>query len=250
MSAPPVPAPNPFDPRVLADPWEEYRRAQRPALGLRFLTHHVSTEALVKFYDSLGPNPKLVRMFAAEKGVTFPQVEKVDIMAGANRQGPYLQKNPAGQLPSLELDDGRVIAETVAICEYLEDTKPKPALIGDDAGDRAETRMWTRRIEWKIVQPLADGFRFAEGLPLFKARIRTLPEAADGLKAIARDGLTWLDGQMAGRDTIVPKRFTLADIVLFAFLEFGGSVGQPLDPSLKTLAAWFEQTKARPSAKA
>lgn len=204
----------------------------------------------MKFYDSLGPNPKLVRMFAAEKGFSFPQIEKVDIMAGANRQEPYLSKNPSGQMPALELDDGRVIAETVAICEYIEEQKPKPALIGESAGDRAETRMWTRRVEWKIVQPLADGFRFAEGLPLFKARIRTLPEAADGLKAIARDGLAWLDGQIAGRDTIVPKRITLADLVLFAFLEFGGSVGQPLDPALKNLAAWFEKLKSRPSAKA
>jgi glutathione S-transferase len=204
----------------------------------------------VKFYDSLGPNPKLVRMFAAEKGITFPQLEKVDIMAGANRQEPYLSKNPSGQMPALELDDGRVIAETVAICEYLEEQKPKPALIGENAADRAETRMWTRRVEWKIVQPLADGFRFAEGLPLFKSRIRTIPEAADGLKAIARDGIAWLDGQIAGRDTIVPKRFTLADIVLYAFLEFGAGVGQPIDPALKNLSAWFEKLKARPAAKA
>ena len=204
----------------------------------------------MKFYDSLGPNPKLVRMFAAEKGFALPEVEKVDIMAGANRQGLYLEKNPAGQLPALELDDGRVIAETVAICEYIEEQKPKPALIGENAADRAETRMWTRRVEWKIVQPLADGFRFAEGLPLFKSRIRTLPEAADGLKAIARDGLAWLDEQMSGRDTIVPKRLTLADLVLFAFLEFGASVGQSFDPSLKNLAGWFEKLKSRPSAKA
>ena len=204
----------------------------------------------MKFYDSLGPNPKLVRMFAAEKGFTFPQVEKVDIMAGANRQAPYLQKNPSGQMPSLELDDGRVIAETVAICEYIEEVKPKPALIGENAADRAETRMWTRRVEWKITQPLADGFRFAEGLPLFKSRMRTIPEAAEGLKATARDGLAWLDAQIAGRDTIVPKRFTLADIVLFAFLEFGTGVGQAIDPSLKSLSAWFEKLKARPSAKA
>jgi glutathione S-transferase len=204
----------------------------------------------VKFYNSLGPNPKLVRMFAAEKGFAFPQVEQVDIMAGANRKEPYLSKNPSGQMPALELDDGRVIAETVAICEFIEEQKPSPALIGSNPGDRAETRMWVRRVEWKIVQPLADGFRFAEGLPLFKTRIRTLPEAADGLKAIARDGLAWLDGQIAGRDSIVPKRITLADFVLFAFLEFGASVGQGLDPSLSNLTAWFEKLKARPSAKA
>jgi glutathione S-transferase len=204
----------------------------------------------MKFYDSLGPNPKLVRMFAAEKEYAFPQVEKVDIMTGANRKPPYLAKNPAGQMPSLELDDGQIISETVAICEYLEELKPRPALIGSDPAQRAETRMWVRRVEWKITQPLADGFRFGEGLALFKERIRTLPEASAGLKAIAKDGLVWLDGQMAGRDTIVPKRFTLADIVLFAFLEFGGSVGQGLDPSLANLTAWFQKTKARPSAKA
>jgi glutathione S-transferase len=204
----------------------------------------------VKFYDSVGPNPKLVRMFAAEKGFRFPEVVKVDIIAGANRKEPYLAKNPSGQLPCLELDDGRVLAETIALCEYLEERQPEPALIGSTPEDRAETRMWVRRVEWKILQPLADGFRYAEGLPLFKDRIRTLPEAAAGLKAVAQDGLGWLEQQMAGRDTIVPKRFTLADVALFAFLEFGASVGQALDPANRTLVAWFEKLQARPSAKA
>lgn len=204
----------------------------------------------MKFHDSIGPNPKLVRMFAAEKGFRFPEVVKVDLLAGANREQPYLAKNPAGQLPCLELDDGRVIAETTAICEYLEELQPEPALVGKSAADRAETRMWTRRVEWKVTQPLADGFRFAEGLPLFKSRIRTLPEAADGLKAIARDGLGWFDQQIAGREWIVPDRFSLADVVLFAFLDFGATVGQSLDPSLRNLHAWLERVKARPSAKA
>ena len=204
----------------------------------------------MKLYNSVGPNPKLVRMFAAEKGYTFPEVVAVDLLAGANRQEPYLAKNPAGQLPALELDDGRVISETIAICEYLEEIQPRPALIGSDPAERAETRMWVRRVEWKIIQPMADGFRFAEGLPLFKNRIRTIPEAAAGLKAVAKDGLAWLDAQMAGRDSVVPKRFTLADVALFAFLEFGATVGQGPDPSLTNLTAWFERTKARPSAKA
>jgi len=204
----------------------------------------------MKFYNSIGPNPKLVRMFAAEKGFAFDEVEEVDLPGGANRRGAYLEKNPAGQVPCVELADGRVIAETIAICELIEDEKPKPALIGANAADRAETRMWVRRVEWKITQPMADGFRFGEGLPLFKDRIRTLPEASDGLKAIARDGLAWLDGQLAGRDTIVPGRVTLADVALYAFVEFGGMVGQALDPSLKNVARWFEKTGARASAKA
>jgi glutathione S-transferase len=198
----------------------------------------------------MGPNPKLVRMFAAEKGFSFSEVEEVDLQGGANRQSAYLEKNPAGQLPCVELADGRIIAETIAICELIEDEKAEPALIGANAADRAETRMWVRRVEWKITQPMADGFRFGEGLPLFKERIRTLPEASDGLKAIARDGLAWLDEQLAGRDTVVPGRFTLADITLYAFIEFGGMVGQPPDPALKNVARWFEKTAARESAKA
>ena len=204
----------------------------------------------MKFYNSMGPNPKLVRMFAAEKGYQFDAVEEVDLIKGANRKEPYLSKNPSGQLPCVELSDGRFIAETIAICELIEETQPKPALIGTTPEDRAETRMWVRRVEWKIVQPMADGFRFSEGLPLFKDRIRTLPEAAAGLKAIAQDGLAWLDGQLAGRDTIVPGRFTLADIALYAFVDFGGSVGQALDPALENLANWLAKTKGRPSAQA
>ena len=204
----------------------------------------------MKLYDSIGPNPKMVRMFAAEKGFTFKEVVKVDIMKGENRQGPYLAKNPAGGMPSVETDDGKLIAETIAICELIEELKPSPALIGTNPTERAETRMWVRRVEWKIIQPMADGFRFAEGLPLFKDRIRTLPEAADGLKAIARDGLAWLDAQLAGRDTIVPGRFTLADVALFALADFGATVGQTIPAECKNVARWFEATKARPSAKA
>lgn len=204
----------------------------------------------MKFYNSVGPNPKLVRMFAAEKGFDLPNVTEVDIMAGENRQADYTAKNPGQQLPALELDDGRVLAETIVLCEYIEEQKPEPSLIGTTPEDRAETRMWTRRIEQKINAPLTDGFRSSEGLTLFKDRMRTMPEAADDLKALARDGLEWLDAQLEGRTTIVPGRFTLADVALYAITEFGGAVGQPIDPALKNVTAWFEATAARPSASA
>jgi len=203
----------------------------------------------VKFYNSIGPNPRVVRMFAAEKGVRLPLVE-VDLMKGENRKEPYLSKNAHGQMPALELDDGSTVCEITAICEYLEDTHAKPALIGTTPSERAETRMWTRRIDLNICEPLANGFRFSAGLPLFKDRIVTVPEAAEGLKKIARDRLKWLDGQMAGREFVCGKRFTLADILLFVFLDFGGQVGQPLDPENKTLATWFARVKARPSSAA
>ena len=96
---------------------------------------------------------------------------------------------------------------------------------------------------------MANGFRFAEGLPLFESRMRCLPDAATGLKAIARDGLEWLEGEFKG-PWIAGERFSLADILLFSFLEFGGQVGQPLDPAFGKLTDWFGRVKARPSAAA
>jgi glutathione S-transferase len=203
----------------------------------------------MKLYTSIGPNPRTVRMFLLEKGLDLPKVE-IDLMGGENRRQPYSEKNPGGQSPALELDDGRMIAETVAICEYLEDLHPKPALIGSTPEEKAETRMWQRRVELNISEHLYNGFRYAEGIGLFRDRMRVLPEAADGLKAIVRDKLKWLDGLMAGKQFLAGKRFTLADIILFSALDFGATVGQPLDPGLTNVAAWFERVKARPSAQA
>ena len=201
----------------------------------------------MKFFNSLGPNPKVVRMFMAEKGISIP-LHEVDIMAGENRGGAHLKRNPHGQMPALELDNGAFLSEVTAICEYLEDKNPKPALIGTTPEEKAETRMWTRRIDLNICEPLANGFRFSQGLPLFQDRIVTVPEAADGLKRIAQDRIKWLDGQMAGKDYIVGKRLTLADILLFCFLDFGNQVGQPINPEFKNLTAWFNRMRERESA--
>jgi glutathione S-transferase len=203
----------------------------------------------MKFYNSIGPNPRAVRMFMAEKGLKVPMVE-VDLLKGENRQGAYQQKNNAGQMPCLELEDGSTVSEITAICEYLEDTNPKPALIGSSPKEKAETRQWTRRIDLNIVEPLANGFRYSQGLPLFKDRIPTAPEAADGLKRVAQDRMLWLDKMVAGRQWICGDRFSYADIHLFAFLDFGKQVGQLLNPEAKTLAAMYDRAAARPSAKA
>lgn len=203
----------------------------------------------MKLHNSIGPNPRVVRMFLAEKGVALPLVT-VDLLGGENRREPYLSKNPSGQLPCLELDDGSFLAEITAICEYIEEKHPKPALIGSTPEERAATRMWVRRIDLNIVEPMANGFRYAEGIALFKDRVRTIPQAADDLKAIAREKLAWLDAQIAGRDWIVRNRFTLADVLLYAFVDFGATVGQSLDPALKNLNAWRDRVAARPSAAA
>ena len=203
----------------------------------------------MKFYNSVGPNPRVVKMFMAEKGLDIPRVE-VNLMAGENRQPDYVAKNPSGQMPALELDDGVVLAEILPICEYLEEIHPEPPLIGKDPESRALTRMWTRRIDLNICEPMANGFRFAEGLRLFESRIRCIPHAADDLKAIAAEKLAWLDGLIAGREFVVGNRFTLADILLFVFIEFGAQVGQPLNPQNKNLVAWHARVAARPSAAA
>ena len=203
----------------------------------------------MKIYDSFGPNPRALRMFLLEKGLDLPKAD-VDLLGAENRRAPYTDRNPGGQVPALELDDGRVIGETVAIFEYLDEKHPKPSLVGTTPEERAETRQWQRRIELKITEHLYNGFRFAEGIKLFESRMRVLPEAADGLKATARDNLTWLDSLLAGRQFVAGDRFTIADVILYCALDFGRGVGQPFDPSLKNLTAWFERVSGRPSAAA
>src|SRR5882757_1373257 len=98
----------------------------------------------MQLYDSFGPNPRATRMFLAEKGISIP-TKTVDLMAAENRKPPYTDRNPGGQLPSLELDNGQTIGETVAIFDYLEEKNPKPALIGATAEERAETHQWQLR---------------------------------------------------------------------------------------------------------
>lgn len=202
----------------------------------------------MKFYNSVGPNPHMVRMFMAEKGFDVPKVE-VDLRGGENRREPYLKLNPAGQCPALELDDGTVLAEITAICEYVDEVKKDtPSLIGDTPEERANTRMWVRRIDLNILEPALNGFRFAEGLKIFKDRVHCIPEAADGLKEAAKKKLVWLDGLMGSNSFIGGDKLSMADILLFTFLDFMGKVGQPLDPANKNLTAWMGRMKARPSA--
>jgi glutathione S-transferase len=199
----------------------------------------------MKLYNSVGPNPRVVRVFASELGLDVPQTT-VDIMAGENREAAYRAVNPGAQLPALELDDGRVVSEITAICEYLAEVAGGSALIGETPEDRVITRMWVRRIDLKIVEPLTTGFRAAEGAPMFKDRMRILPQAADDLKAMAQEGLSWLDGLMEGQNYVCGDRFSLADILLAVFLEFGGQVGQPMNPDHANIAAWHGRIKDRP----
>ena len=204
----------------------------------------------MKFYNSVGPNPRMVRMVMAEKGFDVPKVE-VDLRGGENRREPYLKVNPSGQCPALELDDGTVLAEITAICEYVDEIKKDtPSLIGNTPEERAKTRMWVRRIDLNIAEPGANGFRFSQGLKMFQDRVHCIPQAADDLKVAAAKKLVWLDGLLGSKPFIAGDKLTLADIFLFAFLDFFANVGQPLSPDCKNLTAWFGRMKARPSAAA
>jgi glutathione S-transferase len=203
----------------------------------------------MKFHTSIGPNPRVVKMFMEEKGIKLDEVT-IDLMGGENRRPEWVAKNPSGQSPGLELDDGSMLTEITAICEYLDEKYPGTSLLGDSAEERAKSRMWARRVDLNILEPMTNGFRFAEGLGMFKDRLHCIPQAADDLKAIAREKLTWLDGLIGSKPFIAGDKLTLADILLYVFLDFGANVGQPLDPSNKNLAAWFERMKARPSAAA
>ncbi len=201
----------------------------------------------MRLYQSVGPNPRVVTLYLAEKSLAVERVY-VDIIAGENRQPDFLAKNPSGGSPCLELDDGSFLAESLAICEYLEELNPAPPLLGTTPEQRAETRSALRAIDQAVVVPMTNGFRSAEGLPMFESRMLCVPEAAAGNKAYAQDGLRAIDARLAGHSWICGERFTLADILLFAWADFGAQVAQPFPAELANLTAWFARAGARPSA--
>jgi glutathione S-transferase len=203
----------------------------------------------MKLFQSMGPNPRIVMMMIAEKGINVPRAV-IDIMAGENRQEAFLKINPYGQLPALVLDDSSVIAEWIAICEYLEEQFPENAMIGSNATERAITRSLVHRVDQDVLMPMAIAYRGAEGLAIFKNRLRCVPEAAEGMKACAVDGMRLMDRILGDNDYLAGSRFSLADIVLFSFVEFGGFVGQPVPGDLVKLTAWRARVATRPSAAA
>src|SRR5262249_56186543 len=133
--------------------------------------------------------------------------EGVEGGGGEKGRGGNEKGKPDGQMPTLEPDDGRYVQEIPGICEYLEEKPPAPAMIGSTAEERAECRMWTRRLDLNIAEPLANGYRFGEAAKFFEKRIPVAPEASPGLKMIAANRLQWLNGQMAAKpDYIYRKR--------------------------------------------
>jgi len=177
--------------------------------------------------------------------------EQIDVLASDAAYKRMITISGQRLTPTLELDNGNYLSEITAICEYLEEKYPNPPLIGTSPEERAECRMWTRRVDLNICEHMGNGYRFGEALKFFEKRIPCAPEASPGLKMIAANRLQWLNGQMAdGRDYLCGKRFALADILLYGWLDFAATVGQPLDTANTNIVAWMARVGERPSAKA
>lgn len=205
---------------------------------------------MMRLYDSTGPNPQIVRSFLAEKGIEIDRVP-VDIMRGENREAAYKAKNPMGQLPALELDNGAIITEVIAICELLEELHPQPALIGNDSAERAETRMWARRLDLAILEPFMAGFRATTARAFFAPRMALLSESAGAeVVTLLNGNLKQLDTLLDGRTWVCGERFSLADILLGAFVGFAKATGTDLTQGLAWMPGWLERYAARPSAAA
>jgi glutathione S-transferase len=202
----------------------------------------------MKIYDyKLAPNPRRVRVFLAEKGLKVP-LEEIDIMKGVNRQTPFLAKNPLGGIPVLELDDGRLLAESVAICRYFEVLHPEPALFGTGAFEMATVEMWNRRIELALFVPV--GMVWAHLHELTRTRIKQIPEVGEQSRKVVEARYRWLDEELANRTFLAGERFSIADITLLIVIDFAKFNNISIQPDQKNLARWHQSVSSRPSAAA
>jgi glutathione S-transferase len=202
----------------------------------------------MKLYDSvMAPNPRRVRIFLAEKGISVP-TEQIDIGKAQNRAPEFLAKNPLGGVPILELDDGAILSESVAICAYFEGLHPQPPLLGVDARDKAFVEMWQRRMELGLMMNTTASFRNTHAF--FKGRIPQVPEYGAVCKEAAAKQLTWLDGELANRRFIAGDRYTIADITALVGIDFGKVTDIRIAPEQKNLSRWYQEVSTRPSAKA
>ncbi|HEY6299177.1 MAG TPA: glutathione S-transferase [Candidatus Binatus sp.] len=203
----------------------------------------------MKIYDfAFAPNPRRLRIFVAEKGLKIP-MEQVDLATGKNRTPEMLAKNPAGGLPFVELDDGTHLAESVAICRYLEGLHPEPNLMGKDSREQSFIEMWNRRVELNLFAAAARAFQHTN--ELFKARIKQFPEYGATQRETVANQFKWLDAQIGNKPFIAGDRFTIADITAEVAVDFAvQAAGVPMDPALRNLARWNQSVSSRPSAKA
>ena len=193
------------------------------------------------------PNPRRVRIFLAEKGVSIPE-EPVNLRKREHKSPEFRTLNPAGQIPVLELDDGRTLSETVAICRYLESLHPEPPLFGRDAFETAEIEMWTRRVEFVLMTPVGQFWRHAH--PYTAHLLTQFTDFGESNRERVAEGMRWFDRQLQDRPFIAGERFTIADICALTTVDFADYIGLPIPETQTALKAWRERVTARPSASA
>lgn len=203
---------------------------------------------MLLYHDLRAPNPRRVRVFLAEKGVAYDTIE-VSIAAAANESPEFRKKNPIQLLPVLELGDGRVLRESMAISRYLEEQYPEPNLFGTDTWERAQIEMWNRHAELELFLPITQVFRNTH--EFWKGRIRQAPEFADIMRELVGHRFEWIDRELGTRPYFAGDRFTVADITALCAIDFGRVSNLRIDPAAHpNLAAWHQRVSARPSAKA
>ncbi len=208
----------------------------------------------MKLYDmKMAPNPRRVRIFMAEKGISDVEKIEINIAEGENLQADYLAINPRGLLPTLELDDGTRIDETVAICRYLEELYPEPVLMGNTPLEKAQIESMQRHIEFDGLAPLADVFRsavpfFAErAIPGQPAVYPSIPELTERSRNRFLDFLDNFDALMADQAYVAGDNFSIADITALCTIDFARAVKIRLDPAHANARRWHEEVSGRDS---
>lgn len=203
---------------------------------------------MLLYHDPRAPNPRRVRVFLAEKGVAYDTIE-VSIAAAAHQTPEFRKKNPLALLPVLELSDGKVLRESMAICRYVEELHPSPNLFGTDPWERALIEQWNRHAELEILVPITQVFRNTHAF--WAGRIKQVPEIAGPTRDLLAERFEWLDRELGQRPYLAGERFTIADITAMCAIDFGRVSDIRIQPAAQpNLAAWHARVAARPSAKA
>ena len=203
----------------------------------------------MKLYDlPPSPNARRVRIFIAEKGLEIPIVP-VNMMTGENQSEDYLAKNPLGKMPLLELDDGTCIAESAAICRYLEEMNPNPPLMGQNPLERALVEMWHRRMELEFLIPMITIFLHTG--EMWKDRVTQIPQVAETGILNVKERMEWLDRELDGKEFITGEDYTVADIAAqCAFVMGKAALGLRIAEDQLNLSNWFTRVSSRPTARA
>lgn len=194
------------------------------------------------------PNPRRVRIFIAEKGIDLAET-RVDLRKREHKSPEHRERNSLGQVPTLELDDGTMISESVSICRYLEGLHPEPALFGKTALEQAMVDMWIRRVEFVLMMPVGMFWRHAH--PITAALLTQHKEFGESNRDAVASAMRWLDRELAkGGKFIAGNNYSMADIAALTTVDFSRFIGLEPAPELEHLAAWHQRVSARPSAKA